>query len=146
MRIDGLKVVDAKKPMTLTITKKDVQVGNTKDPAACAAAQCLKRMPEVEQARVHIGRTYLKMNGAWYRFKTSEALRTEIVAFDRGGTFEPGAYSIVPLSPAEREKRGKRAGSNKPGARDKGSKDRTPKKPRKKYHTVTGVRAHGANR
>lgn len=146
MKIDGAVVVDAKKPIVLKITDKDVQLGNNKDPGACAAARCLLRKPDVEQARVHIGRTYLKVAGKWTRYKTSKALRTEIVAFDRGGSFEPGTYSLSPLSPAERAKHGRRQGSNAPGARDKGSKDRTPLKPRKKYHKVAGVRAHGANR
>lgn len=146
MKIDGQTVADARKKLVLTITKKHVSAGDNKDPGACAAAQCILDLPEVERARVHIGRTYIQVGGKWTRFQTSPALRSEIIAFDRGGSFEPGTYTLNPISPAERAGRGKRSGSNKPGARDKGSKDRTPSKKRAKPHTVTGIRQHGANR
>lgn len=145
MKINGVPVLDAKKSIVLKITPKDVTLGNTKDPGSCAAARCLLRQPDVEAARVHIARTYVKIAGKWMRYKTTAPLRQEIVTFDRGGVFEPGTYMLKPLSEWEAAS-GRRQGSNKAGARDRGSKDRTPKKPRRKYHAVTGVRASGANR
>jgi len=145
VQINGVPVVDSKKPLVITITKSDVKLGDTKDPGACAAARCLLRQPNVEMARVHIGRTYIKIGKQWLRYKTTPPLRQEIVTFDRGGEFAPGTYTLKPLSEWEVAS-GRRQGSSAKGARDKGSKNRTPTKPRRKYHTVANVRSKGANR
>ena len=142
MKINGLPVVDAPKPLKLHITKSDVAKGNTKDPGACAAARACMRELHAEEARVHIGRTYLKMGGKWMRFNTGPALRSEIIAFDRGGTFEPGEYHLAALYPSERPT-GKRRGGQSP---NKTRAERRVSPKRRKPHTVTGIRAHGANR
>jgi hypothetical protein len=146
MKIADFPVVDSSKKLTITITPKDVAKGNTKDPAACAAAQACMRQTGATEARVHLGRTYLKMEKKWVRFNTPEALRSEIISFDRGHEFQPGDYTLRPMPPSFRAKAGKRQGSATAGARDRGSKSRVPKKPRTKPHVVHGVRAHGANR
>ena len=138
MRIAGLPVVDAPKKRTITITESDVQKGNTKDPAKCAAAQALLREKDCTEARVHIGRTYLKIGKKWVRFHTPESLRGEIISFDRGATFQPGEYTLTPMQPAKRA--GRTQGSAKSAPRT------PPKKIRAKPHVVHGVRSHGANR
>lgn len=137
MEINGVKVHNATKPVVITISPKDVMRGNTKDPAACAAALACKRELHATDARIHVGRSYLKIDGEWVRFRTSAALRSEIVAFDRGGTFEPGEYLLqVPLKPSQGIKKTK----------PKGTKDNRVKIARKIYHKVTSVRERGANR
>jgi hypothetical protein len=141
MKIDGVPVEDAAKPVKLHITKADVNKGNNKDPGGCAAAQACMRELGAEAARVHIGRTYLKLGKKWVRFHTPPALRSEIIAFDRGGTFEPGEYYLAPMQPTK--KAGKRQGSK---AGDRRATRKAPAKARAKHHTVTGIRAHGANR
>lgn len=145
MEIAGLKVVDATKPLLLHITLGDVKHGDNKNPSACAAAQCIMRQEHVDAVRVHIGRTYLRMKGdkKWTRYKTGDALRTEIVSFDRGGKFAPGEYYITPLPPSQREKAlaGKRQ-----GGRDAPGRKRKPKVARVHLHQVTGIRARGATR
>jgi hypothetical protein len=140
MQIAGLKVVDPRGKVTLHITKADITKGNTKDPAGCAAARCIMReVPECIEARVHLGRTYIKTKDKWLRYQTPGSLRSEIIAFDRGGVFEPGVYTLCPMSPTNQL--GKQQGSNK--SQSKRVKV-SPK--RKSPHTVTGVRQHGANR
>jgi hypothetical protein len=136
MRINGEKVVDATKPLKLTITDRDVSLGNTKDPGACAAARACMRETHATAARVHVGRTYLKIGEKWVRFNTGAALRSEIVAFDRGGKFEPGEYKLSPPQPSHRAS-GKRQGTT--------PTRRTGKK-RAKPHIMTGVRERSANR
>lgn len=141
MEIAGLKVVDATKPLKITISKADVAKGDTKDPGACAAARAAVRSGECTEARVHIGRTYLKVKtpsgrAAWRRYLTPKSLRTEIVAFDRGATFAPGEYTLVPLPPATRKARGTAHGS------DTNKNNHRPKIARIKHHKVSGVR-HG---
>lgn len=131
--IAGLPVENADKPLSISISKKDVLWGNTKDPSGCAAARCLSRMPYVEEARVHIARTYIKVKGKWHRYLTPPSLRQEIVSFDRGGTFQPGEYELLPLPPAEAERIGTARTPFKKEQRGKGSK-------RHKPHKMTGIR------
>lgn len=138
MEINGSKVVDATKKIVLKITERDVKKGNTKDPGACAAAlACMRELPNCTEARVHLGRTYVKTGRNWTRFQTPHSLRSEIVAFDRGGEFAPGEYTLSPLQPTKKAS-GKRQGTSTP--------KKKPSKPRAKYHTISGVRAHGANK
>jgi hypothetical protein len=137
MRIAGLPVVDAPKKRTITITESDVEKGNTKDPAKCAAAQALLREKDCTEARVHIGRTYLKIGKKWVRYHTPESLRGEIISFDRGAMFQPGEYTLTPMQPTKRAT-GKAQGS--PTLKKKVTN------PRAKPHVVYGVRSHGANR
>lgn len=102
--IGGKKVVNAKKRVTLTISEADARTGASKEPNACAAAKAaMREVPNCVEARIHIGRAYLldKHQNKWVRYKTSDALRSEIIAFDRGGSFEPGDYDLIPLSPSD---------------------------------------------
>jgi len=132
--IAGLPVEDADTPLSISITKNDILHGNTKDPGACAAARCICRMPYVEEARVHVARTYVKMNGRWLRYATPQSLRQEIVSFDRGGTFQPGEYELSPVPEWFREKRGEAHSLDTNENRGKTGKKRH------KPHKLTGVR------
>src|SRR5262249_36742408 len=85
MKIAGKLVRNAKKPVTLIITSNDVKKGAAKDPGACAAALACMRQLGATEARVHVGRTYIKIEDEWMRYNTPVALQKEIVAFDRGG-------------------------------------------------------------
>ncbi len=135
--IGGIPVVDATKPITLKISANDIKKGANKNPGACAAAlACLRQIKGIERARVHIGRTYILKGGKWQRYLTPLSLRSEIVAFDRGGKFQPGEYVIKPLAPSHRS-----MDHHKVQPRPRG----LPKKKRP-YHITTDVRARGANR
>ena len=136
MRINGLPVVDATKRLQITIKDTDVKNGKTKDPGACAAARACIRQLHCNAARVHLGRTYLQMGKKWVRFNTPEAIRAEIISFDRGALFQAGNYTLSPPQPSHRGNR-KRQGSDAPS---RGGKARA------KPHVIHGVRAHGANR
>lgn len=152
MEINGKKVVDATRAAKITITKRDTVDGDNKSPGACAAARAARRdIPECINARVHIGRVYVETQSKWIRYFTPEALRTEIVAFDRGGTFQPGEYQLRPPSNSEKESSRKAVrGSGSDTNRNRG--DHAAKRPRKaliakvKRHEVSGIRPKGANR
>lgn len=134
--IDGVPVIDAKAPLTLTITKRDCNNGDPKEPDTCAAARALRREHGVADCRVHLGRIYIRQNkGNWQRFLTPKSLRSEIIAFDRGGAFSPGEYTLSPLPPANRTT-GKRQGS-KP--KFKQARD-NPKRKKRTKHVVADVR------
>ena len=93
------KVVDARSALVIHITKTDVRKGALKDAKTCAAAQSICRQDGIEAAQVYIGRTYVKKAGKWIRYATPPSLRNEIIAFDRGGEFEPGDYTLNPVQP-----------------------------------------------
>ncbi len=135
MKINGLPVVDATKPLPLYIGKNDVRLGATKDPASCAAARALCRKKGIQQARVHIGRTYVLVGKKWIRYLTPDSLRAEIVSFDRGGSLVGGFFRLAAMARSKRT--GKRQGTARTGGRGK---------KRAKYHITTGVRQWGANR
>lgn len=139
MKIEGLKVHDANKPLAFHITKRDCSTGNSKSPLSCAAAKALCRADTIDEARVHIARVYIKSRGKWMRYSTPPALRGEIIAFDRGGSFQPGDYKLSPVQPTVRFGVRKRKPNNLDGSR--------PQK-RFKPHIVKGIRSHaslGAN-
>lgn len=127
MEIEGLPVKDAKKSVILQITGADVKKGRVKSPESCAAAIACKRQLGASEAHVHKSRTYLRFNGHWIRYQTPASLQAEIVAFDRGGKFEPGEHRLMKMQPSKTvdRKRGPR--------RSKGKK-------RSGYHIVKNIR------
>ena len=139
MKINGKRVVDATRKVTIHVTERDVANGNTRDPAGCAAALACMRDLKATKARVHLGRTYVELDDKWLRFRTPQSIRSEVVSFDRGGTFETGDFTFSPLSP------GNRATGKRKGGKDQPRK-RKIKIARRAYHITTGVRPHGANR
>lgn len=102
MKIQGLPVVDSLKPVHIHITANDVKHGDCKDPHSCAAARACIRDLKLTDAKIHISRIYLRKGDRWMRFITPQALRQEIISFDRGGTFVAGDYTLAPVSPAAR--------------------------------------------
>jgi hypothetical protein len=87
--IDGVKIVDAKRDLTINITPADIKRAKPKQPGACAVAQACMRESGFE-CRVHMSRMYVKTApNRWERFFISPFTRTEIAVFDRGGRFEP---------------------------------------------------------
>jgi hypothetical protein len=152
MEINGKKVVDAKSKAVIHITQQDTVKGANKDPGACAAARAAKRdIVDCLSARVHIGRIYIEHKDKWVRYQTPDSLRTEIIAFDKGGSFQPGTYALRPMSPAHRETyRKKESGTNtnrnKAGAHPAKQPRKQLKIAKIKRHEVTGIRPSGANR
>ncbi len=146
--INGRPVVNGKRRIMLHISPADIKGSRKQVPGACAAAKALLRtIPNCIKARVHLGRTYImKDDEQWYRYVTPEPLRQEIVAFDRGGRFEPGDYELRPMAPSQMLPRKDpatvvRSDTN----RTTGGNNQT-KQPRK-FHVTKGVRPNfGASR
>ena len=144
MEIAGKKVVDAKKPLRISISKQDATKGKTKDPGACAAARAIVRtVADCKSARVHLGRTYVEFPDKWVRYKTPDGLKIEIVSFDRGtkAEYAEGEYTLYAPSPADRI--GARNGRGVSGST--AGKKKRPHIARV-IHQIEGVRASGANR
>lgn len=112
-KINLLPIVNAKRKLKIDITPRDIKSANRKSPSSCVVSQACKGMEHIKEIRTHLSRTYVRSNeGNWVRYMTPRSLRDEIIAFDRGGSFEPGTYVLEP-PPKNREATGKRQGSNK---------------------------------
>jgi hypothetical protein len=101
MKLDGIEVRDAIRPCVLKINKADANSGQ-KDPSTCAAAKAACRVGNVVEARIYRTRSYLLIGKSWVRYATPGALRVELIAFDRGGRFDPGEYVLETL-PANKQ-------------------------------------------
>lgn len=144
--IAGRPVVNAKRRIKLTISPMDTKAGKKGDPKACAAARAiLREIPNCVAARVHVGRVYLlKNDGNWHRYKTPDALRTEIVAMDRGGKFEPGDYELIPVAPSDEQPYRKakygRSGDYPRSETNRATLGNSVTKQPRKVHVTQGVR------
>jgi hypothetical protein len=128
-QLDGLPIIDSNNPLVLRITQRDINGASIKDPENCAVARACRRELHAIEVRVHLARTYVRLNRHnWIRYMTPRPLRDELIAFDRGGTFEPGEYQLSMLSPSNRSGVIRRGGI----ANGKGK--------RRKHHIITNVR------
>lgn len=84
--IDGLPVQDAKHPIKLVISDRDIKGASVKEPLDCVVSRACRRQLHAQEVRVHLSRIYVRANkGNWIRYHTPGNIRTEIIAFDRGG-------------------------------------------------------------
>ncbi len=135
-QIEGLPIFDAKKAIKLTVTKGDIRNADPKRPNSCAVAVACQRSTHAKEVRVHLGRIYVRTNDTnWQRFMTPKPMRDEIIAFDRGGKFEPGEFTLAPPQPSKKAS-GKRQGGPTIAKRVTGEKA----KKRRAYHVVKNVR------
>jgi hypothetical protein len=137
MKIQGMPVEDANDKLEIAINKTDIRLGAKKDSNSCAAARALCRQHHAEAAMVHFSRAYIKKNGKWLRYSVPTALRNEVLAFDRGGAFEPGEYVLAPVQPTVRLDASVRKRYEKKTKRKLPQNGARAKRP---YHVVTGVR------
>ena len=132
-QIDGLPVIDAKKPLKIEVTRADCQLATRKNPGCCAVAKACGRELKIKGVRVHLSRLYLLAGKTWTRYLVHSSLRSEIIAFDRGGKFQPGTYTFQAPNP------NKRLGSGSGGKVKNRGTGKT-KAPRS-YKSVQNVRA-----
>lgn len=134
--INGLPIVNAKRPIVLKVTARDIAQADRKEPADCAMARACRRGLGVAEARIHLGRVYLRQRGGkqWTRYVTPQALRYEIVAFDHGGRFEPGEYVLNPLPPSWITGKGTGTAKSKSKSKHSRAKETRPR------HIVRNVR------
>ena len=134
MRFTKEYVKDATKPLQLTITQRDINASKRRAPEACAAAKCLLRMDGVDEAIVNKTRTFIRRGATWTRYMTPISLQMELVAFDRGGRFEPGEHFLLPVPQYERPTGKRQGGKDKPGAK-KGHSGKV-----RSYHRISNIR------
>ncbi len=95
MKIGGLPVFDATEPISFSVTNRDIARGGIKAPDSCAIALACKRVFHTKDVKIHLTYSYLLEKDHWVRYRTPACISREIVAFDRGGVFEPGEYTLL---------------------------------------------------
>ena len=140
MKVSGARVVDAAEPLTVLVSRTDISKGAKQDADACAAAVAICRQTGCDEAKVHLSRVYVRNGDSWVRYATPDALRSEIIAFDRGGEFQPGEYVLKPLQPILRFGNQKRADWIKKNANRKPRARHPQKGARVTPHVVKGIR------
>ncbi len=96
MKLEGLPVYDATEAIEFTVTKRDVAKGGIQAPESCAMALACKREHHSKDVRIHLKYSYVLEKDHWTRYRTPASVSREIVAFDRGGSFDPGEYMLLP--------------------------------------------------
>ncbi len=128
-QINGLPVIDAKRPLTITVKRLDIARAQPLEPDRCAMARACYRELRCLEVRVFRTRCYIRTNDHnWVRYITPSSLRDETIAFDRGGRMEPGEHRL-----------GVPTGSNALGSQRRGGHTTSQHKGRN--HMLTNVRA-----
>jgi len=135
-RVAGVTCVDATKDIILELLPKDINKAKRKSNSECSLAIACRRQLGHE-ARIHLTKVYISRNGGgkielWDRYIVPLRLRTEIVAFDRGGEMQPGEYTLK--APIGFNRIGARNGRQEAYRKRKQNGKRNPR------ITITGVR------
>ena len=135
-QLDGLPIVDAAAPLKITILQEDVITSDRQVADNCVMARACRRALRCDEVRVHLSRVYVRMKRGkqWTRYDTPPALAREIIAWDRGGTFDPGSFILkVPR---------KRTTGQQQGSETNQTKKKGDQTPRRAPHHIRNVRAH----
>lgn len=122
------EVVDAKRARRIEVAASDLKRATVKSHKACAMAVACKRKLSLDGVIMGRKTAYLIRGKKATRYAVPESVAREIIAFDRGATFEPGIYRLVPHA--------------RPLGTEKADGPRlSVGTPRRYMHTTTGVRA-----
>lgn len=96
------RVNDADKPITVEVTRADVDWANDKDHKTCALAVACKRVFHLDGVIIGLTRSYLVKGTVATRYSNPEGLTREITSFDRHAGFDTGIYRLPPPCPSMR--------------------------------------------
>jgi hypothetical protein len=100
--LKGLEIEDAKKPIVLTVQKRDINRAVEKNHDACAFAMASCRQLGAEKAFFFRSVAYIEKSGKLVRYRTNPAITLEIEFFDRDKNMRPGEYVLNPPAPSQR--------------------------------------------
>ncbi len=127
-----LKVIDALAPLSLEVTKADIDGSKQKDPANCAFACAVKRGLGANAAYFMRSMAYVEFSDRVIRYEMPGTMQKEIVAFDRAKAMEPGTYHLKPLAPSSRATGRKKRNAKKRAHRAAAKRARATGKPAKR--------------
>lgn len=112
------EVVDATKPIRVSVTKRDSNEGRKKKPNDCALARACRRELKADGAIINVAFSYVIKGKTATRYETSACVAREITSFDRHQDFAPGDdYLLAAVTPCKRlgqDPRRGRGGSHTP--------------------------------
>lgn len=128
------RVVDAKKPIVITVTPEDGTTDGVRDHTKCAFAQACERQEHADAAIVSVRSAYVVKGDKAVRYRVPETVSREVVAFDRsnGDGFAPGKYQLKVYSKRDR------IGNYRPSGKHNGKK---PTHTPKLRHFTGGIRS-----
>lgn len=88
-------VNDSDESIHIIVTAADDRKATKMDHTGCAMAVALKREMKVDGVIMSISTAYLVKGTTATRYYVPRRTQREIVAFDRGGHFEPGTYYLT---------------------------------------------------
>lgn len=109
------KCVDAKKPVDIEVTPRDVSKSDAKSFTNCAMARAVCREWKADSAAIGLTYSYVVKGNTAVRFQTPDSVQREIVSFDRKADFAPGTYHLAAVPPSQRRKPS-RSGAKKKSA------------------------------
>lgn len=109
------EIVNAKKNIEIEVPPQLTKSSRRKNAYHCVFAEACAKLPQVDEAIVHLSTAYLRFKGEkeFRRYRVHTRLRDQIVNFDRFGSFEPGIYTLGVIQPSHQAS-GQRQGTNKP--------------------------------
>jgi hypothetical protein len=116
--MDRTDIVNANKPLIIEVPEQLTHSKRRKNSYHCVFAEACQKIPQVEEAIVHLSTAYLRFKGekVFKRYRVQTRLRDQIVAFDRFGVFDPGEYTLGCIQPSHRAS-GRRQGTASTGAK-----------------------------
>jgi hypothetical protein len=130
------RVVDSKKPVTISVTPSDCRKSKSGMPSECAMARAFKR--EYDGAIISLSTAYLISGKTAKRFKVPTAVAREIISFDRSHDFRPGKYSLGVQDEGNMLNRVRPTESLRP---DRGHGNSGVRKATRKNHRTAGIRS-----
>lgn len=131
----GLKIVDAKEPLTIEVLPNDVNKRGKKDQRHCAFACAAKRQLKTDEAFVFKTSAYVRSGDTLVRYNLPPSVTREIVAYDRSGEMEPGIYQFSKVNKSDLRKNFKKYYSKKDRTGRRDGKGKTIR------HRTTNVRS-----
>ncbi len=116
-----LRLVDAKRPLAISVEPDDIRKSKRKDSTSCAFACAAKRSLGAKNAYFFRSTAWLEYDKKIVRYMLPASAQKEIVAFDRSRSFEPGEFRLTApcksqTMAAVKSRSEKRPGRHQPGA------------------------------
>lgn len=95
-RLNGKIVEDAKLPMCVRVTRRDVSGANQKDPTTCAIARGCMHHNRVLSVRVGGRIVLVEYKDKVVRYSLKSEDQRKVKAFDAARYFQPAIYELIP--------------------------------------------------
>jgi hypothetical protein len=132
-----LPMVDAKEPLQLEVTSRDITTAAQKNSKCCAFARACHRSKNVNAAYFFRSTAWLEFDDKLVRYTLPPSMQKEIVSFDRNRSMEPGLYQLSAPSKSSTLKAAMKRSKKRPGRHQPGEG----KIKRKFVHRTTNARS-----